>query len=189
MKRLSTTKNDILDSAEELIQTRGYNGFSYADVAARVGVRKASIHHYFPSKTDLATEVIKRYKETFNIALLNIAAEQKSWIEKIRSYIKLYEMVLQNNKLCLCGMLASDIETFPNELKSEIKHFFSDNTTWLTKILASHYSTIPKKRLTHIAWQIINSLQGGVIMARLFEKPEILSLTSQELIQHLKQIA
>jgi TetR/AcrR family transcriptional repressor of nem operon len=188
MKRSSLTKKHILDTAQDLIQTRGYNGFSYADISTNVGVRKASIHHHFPSKTDLGVEVIKRYTDTFNTFLKAISEEKKSWIDKIRAYIKLHEQVLHDDKLCLCGMLASDIETLPTEVKIEIRHFFSDNVAWLSQILASHYSTISKKRLNHISWQIISTLQGGIMMARMSEKPEIFSSTSEELIDSLKQI-
>lgn len=188
MKRSSLTKKNILNTAQDLIQTRGYNGFSYADVSAIVGVRKASIHHYFPSKTDLGVEVIKHYKDMFNIFLQAISEEKKPWINKIRAYIKLHEQVLHDDKLCLCGMLASDIETLPLEVKIEIRHFFSDNVAWLSEILSSHYSTMPKKRLSIISWHIISTLQGGIIMARMFGKLEIFSSISEELINSLKQL-
>ena len=49
----STTAEDILDRAEALIQTRGYSAFSYQDISDTLGIRKASIHYHFPSKTDL----------------------------------------------------------------------------------------------------------------------------------------
>jgi TetR/AcrR family transcriptional repressor of nem operon len=32
------------------LQTRGYNGFTYADIAAELGIAKASLHHHFASK-------------------------------------------------------------------------------------------------------------------------------------------
>jgi len=186
MKKLSLTKDHILDTAEELIQTRGYNGFSYADISTIVGIRKASIHHHFPNKTDLAIEVIKRYKDQFNAYLQTISGEKTSWSDKIRAYIKLYEKVLQEDKLCLCGMLASDIETFPLEVKMEIRHFFSDNIAWLTKVLTSRNDAIPKKQLNQLSWHIISSLQGGIMMARMYGKRGIFSLTSEELITNLK---
>ena len=48
----TATSDDILGCARTLIIAGGYNGFSYADVAAVVGIRKASIHHHFPTKVD-----------------------------------------------------------------------------------------------------------------------------------------
>jgi TetR/AcrR family transcriptional repressor of nem operon len=46
---LSSTAAQIVASARSLLATRGYNGFSYADVAEAVGISKPSIHHHFPS--------------------------------------------------------------------------------------------------------------------------------------------
>jgi TetR/AcrR family transcriptional repressor of nem operon len=187
MEKHSSTKDEIIKSAQELIQTRGYNGFSYADISAIVGIRKASIHHYFPSKVDLAVEVARRYQETFNKYLLNISIEKKSWVDKVRAYIKLYEKVLQDDKLCLCGMLASDSAILPSELKEVLQDFFSSNVAWLMKVLLSHPATLSQKRLRQISWQIINSLQGGIMVARIFSKPKLFSSACEELIISLEQ--
>lgn len=54
------TRHLILDVAEELLLTRGYVAFSYQDIAARIGIRKASIHYHFPSKADLGLAIIER---------------------------------------------------------------------------------------------------------------------------------
>jgi AcrR family transcriptional regulator len=48
----------ILDVAEALGQTRGFNGFSYADIAVQLGVTKASLHYHFPSKSDLGRALV-----------------------------------------------------------------------------------------------------------------------------------
>jgi TetR/AcrR family transcriptional repressor of nem operon len=114
--------------------------------------------------------------------------KKKSWLDKIRAYIKLYEQVLWENKLCLCGMLASDIETLPSELKVELQHFFSDNIAWLTKILLSHPAALSKKRLENLSWQIISSLQGGIMLARIFSNPKLFSANCKELILSLEQV-
>ncbi len=133
----SAKKNEILDIAQQIIQSRGYNGFSYADLSKIVGISKASIHHYFPSKATLVVAVVQRYRETFNHHLAEFESSKNTWIALIRNYASLYEDVLNHNKLCLCGMLASDTETLPPVLQKEICVFFEDNQTWLVKILSS----------------------------------------------------
>ena len=70
----SDTGEQILDRAEALIQTRGYSAFSYQDISEALGIRKASIHYHFPSKTDLGIAVVDRYVERFGTAL----ADRKS---------------------------------------------------------------------------------------------------------------
>src|SRR6185295_2042375 len=75
-RQRSETAEQILDLAETLIQTRGYSAFSYQDIADSLGIRKASIHYHFPSKTDLGIAVVDRYVARFGGALAAIAADQ-----------------------------------------------------------------------------------------------------------------
>ena len=48
-----STYNQILELANKYIQKVGFNAFSYSDLANEIGIKKASIHYHFPSKTDL----------------------------------------------------------------------------------------------------------------------------------------
>src|ERR1700682_1229989 len=59
------TSQRILDIAERLVQTRGFNGFSYADIAGTLHVTKASLHYHFPAKADLGRRLIERYERHF----------------------------------------------------------------------------------------------------------------------------
>ena len=40
------------------MQTRGYNGFSYADIAAELGVTKATLHFHYATKEQLGVRLI-----------------------------------------------------------------------------------------------------------------------------------
>ena len=51
----------ILDTAEDIVRSRGYNGFSYADIASILDVSKAALHHHFPTKVDLGMALIDRF--------------------------------------------------------------------------------------------------------------------------------
>lgn len=48
-----STYDRLLECADTCIQENGFEGFSYADLAKTLGIRKASIHHHFPTKNDL----------------------------------------------------------------------------------------------------------------------------------------
>ena len=54
---------EILEVTRRLIMERGYNGFSFRDIAARVGIKSASIHYHFATKADLAEAALKAYRE------------------------------------------------------------------------------------------------------------------------------
>src|SRR5436305_13162471 len=99
----SETSQRILDVAERLVQTGGFNGFSYADIAAALHVTKASVHYHFPAKADLGRRLIERYEANFLAALARIDAQGKDAPDKLKRYAGLYEAVLRDNRMCLCG--------------------------------------------------------------------------------------
>ncbi len=99
--------------AERLAQTRGYNGFSYADIATEQGVTKASLHYHFPSKADLGHALIGRYRTLFGAALEAIDQRGEGPRARLQRYVGLYNSVLSNERMCLCGMLAAEYATLP----------------------------------------------------------------------------
>lgn len=187
--KTESRKQEILDVAQIMIQKRGFNGFSYADIAEEIGIRKASIHHHFSSKAVLGVAIVQRYRETFNLYLEQINSEEKSWLDKIRQFGNLYAELLKQNKLCLCGMLASDIEILPRALQKEIRIYFQENVLWLCNVLNEHYKAANPKKFNDIAWQIISSLQGAIMMARMQSDEKIFHAVTNKLYTHLaKQI-
>ena len=102
------TSQRILDTAERLVQTRGFNGFSYADIATTLGVTKASLHYHFPAKAELGHRLIERYEKNFLAALETIDQTSTTAREKLKRYAQIYADVLRNNRMCLCGMLAAE---------------------------------------------------------------------------------
>src|SRR6202451_1431817 len=98
----------ILDVAERLAQTLCYNGFSYADIAAQLGVTKASLHYHFPTKAELGRALIERYRTVFGAALEAIDQLSADAGERLRRYVNIYLGVLRNDRMCLCGMLAAE---------------------------------------------------------------------------------
>ena len=95
------------------MQTRGFNGFSYADIAAEVGISKASLHYHFATKAELGRALIERYSERFDRALRTIERERAAAPARLRAYVKLYAQVLADERMCLCGMLAAEYATLP----------------------------------------------------------------------------
>ena len=133
---VADTRNRILDAAQRLIQVQGFSGFSYADVAADVGIRKASIHHHFAAKGDLALALMVRYRERFSGALEQIYQAHESAPARLDRYQQLFADVLRNDhRLCMCGMLAADISALPAAVRREVRGFFDDNEAWLTRVL------------------------------------------------------
>jgi TetR/AcrR family transcriptional regulator, transcriptional repressor for nem operon len=133
---IADTSHRILDVAERLVQTRGFNAFSYADVASALRVTKATLHYHFPTKAKLGERLIERYETAFLAALDTIDATCRDAGAKLTAYVGIYADVLANNRMCLCGMLAADHATLPKAMKDGVRRFFDANDTWLAGVLA-----------------------------------------------------
>ena len=139
-KRDSTETNDtaarILDIGERLVQVRGFNGFSYADVAAELDMTKAALHYHFPGKAELGRALIERYTERFVAALADIDVHIADAPAKLDAYAGLYADVLRGRRMCLCGMLAAEYQTLPDPMRAAVIAFIDANEAWVEKVLA-----------------------------------------------------
>ena len=163
------TSQRILDIAERLVQTRGYNGFSYADIASALHVTKASLHYHFPAKADLGTRLIERYERNFLAALERIDAEGKDAGDKLRRYAAIYEDVLCDNRMCLCGMLAAEFGTLPKSMREDMRHFFDENERWLVGVLQQGKREKALKfsgTAAEAAQALIGTFEGAMMIAR-----------------------
>ena len=179
----------ILDIAQELVQKRGFNAFSYADIAAQLNVTKASLHYHFPSKADLGARLIERYHTEFLSALETIEKTAANEIECLERYIKIYESVLSEGRMCLCGMMAADFETLPSRMQGALQNFFSANETWLTRILSSgrdrkhlSFSDMPGD----LAHALTGALEGAMLLARSDGRSERFAVTTRLILDRLK---
>jgi TetR/AcrR family transcriptional repressor of nem operon len=160
----------ILDSAERLVQSRGFNGFSYADVAAELGITKASLHYHFPGKAELGQALIGRYAARFAAALERIDARGGDAPAKLAAYARIYADVLRNKRMCLCGMLAADYDTLPQPMRDAVLRFFDDNEAWLTDVF-QHGQADGSLRLGGSAREAAQTLVGGLEGALLIARP------------------
>src|SRR5262245_54685328 len=133
--RAPGTADRILDVSERLVQLRGYNAFSYADVAKAVGIRKASLHHHFATKADLGRALVVRYREAFLNALGTIDDKGDGALDRLERYAELYGSVLRKKRMCMCGMLATDAATLPKPVRESVAGFFTENVGWLARVL------------------------------------------------------
>jgi TetR/AcrR family transcriptional repressor of nem operon len=191
MPRPSTTADTsqrILDIAERLLQTRGYNAFSYADIAQSLHITKASLHYHFPTKAELGKRLIERYEQSFLRALADIDKAGAGGDEKLRRYVELYAKVLRNDRMCLCGMLAAEYATLPKPMKAELKHFFDENERWLIAALTTGQAK-GKLQFTgsarEVARHVLGSLEGAMMLARSYGDVARFEATAERLLSGL----
>jgi TetR/AcrR family transcriptional repressor of nem operon len=163
------TAQRILDIAEQLVQSRGYNGFSYADIAGELGITKASLHYHFASKAELGEALIERYSARFTEALERIDGTTSGAGAKLDAYASLYADVLRGERMCLCGMLAAEYQTLPDRMQGSVIRFFDHNLTWLAGVLADGQSDGElcfDGSPADAAQTVLGALQGAMLVAR-----------------------
>jgi TetR/AcrR family transcriptional regulator, transcriptional repressor for nem operon len=163
------TASRILDVAERLVQVRGFNGFSYADIAAELKITKAALHYHYAGKADLGEALIARYASRFAQALAELDAADRAARAQLEAYAGLYLKVLRNRSMCLCGMLAAEYQTLPVPMRDAVIGFFDQNEIWLERVLergrqdGSLRFAGPAR---DTARMIVAGLEGAMLIAR-----------------------
>jgi TetR/AcrR family transcriptional repressor of nem operon len=160
----------ILDAAERMLQVRGYNGFSYADVAQELGITRAALHYHFPGKAELGQALVARYAIRFGAALDALDETAPDAAAKLRGYADLYLDVLSRDRMCLCGMLAAEYRTLPEGLQESVSAFFDTNTGWLRGVLEQGSAEGSLRLLgspDDVAAMVLGGLEGAMLITRL----------------------
>lgn len=164
------TASRIIDVAQELVQTRGYNAFSYKDIEARIGIRTASIHYHFPTKGDLGVAIVRRYRAFVNAHLARYDAKRVPAPKRLELYAGLLESVLTDgNRMCAGGMLASDYATLPAEVQAEVRGFIAENERWIAGALREGRAagTLAfRGSASAAATTLFSALEGAMLVAR-----------------------
>jgi TetR/AcrR family transcriptional regulator, transcriptional repressor for nem operon len=180
------TRDRILDIAQRLIQTRGFSAFSYADIATEVGIRKASIHHHFPTKGELAVALMQRYRARFEIALAEIEQAHARLGPRLEAYQELFSNVLRDgHRLCMCGMLAADFDALPEEVRTEVLGFFDSNEAWLARVLAEgkrRGQTSYRGSANTQARVLLSALEGAMLVARTYRDVDRFTVVAKRVI-------
>lgn len=182
------TDGRILDVAERLVQIRGYNAFSYADIASELSITKASLHYHFASKAELGRALIDRYSQRFAAALRTIDHDIADAPSKLAGYVALYADVLAAQRMCLCGILAAEYQTLPDPMRDAVLRFFDANEVWLARVLdegrrqgSLNFSGAPEEE----ARSIIGNLEGAMLVARSYGDSARFAAAAQHLLAGL----
>lgn len=190
MSNLSSTADDILACARSLIIMGGYNGFSYADIAAVVGIRKASIHHHFPSKVDLVRALVFRYREDARAGFAELERAASDARDQLANYIGYWEKCITdaNDPFCVCALLASELPALPPAVAVEVRLHFETLSAWLTSVFergaasgSFQLSSTPEAE----AEAFMATVHGAMLSARAYDDPGMFGTITTSLLNRL----
>jgi TetR/AcrR family transcriptional repressor of nem operon len=129
-------KQQIVGLGLDLLQTHGFENFSYQDLSRQLGITKASIHHHFPKKSDLGVALCEAIQQWHEHEYRQVRSMQSSALEKLRCYLgRLEKYVADEGKICPLSSLQSDITVLPQAMCKAIKRLDEHETAFIAEIL------------------------------------------------------
>jgi TetR/AcrR family transcriptional repressor of nem operon len=180
----------VLDAANALLIDRGYSAFSYADIADAVNIRKASIHHHFPTKAGLVVAVLKRHRARISEGMKVLDEQIGNPLTRIKSYYKYWEECIEGRTISFCigALLAAEMPSLPEEVQAEVRLHFSMLTEWFERTLKAGM----KARSIHLqgtvtteAQRLIAVLHGAMLSARATNNPDLFRTLSRSEINRI----
>lgn len=190
MTNISSTADEILACARTLIIAGGYNGFSYADVAEIVGIRKPSIHHHFASKVDLVRTLVVRYREEAEAGLAALERNIPDLRDQLKNYVGYWEacIVDATAPFCVCALLASELPILPEEVALEVRSHFRSLASWLTSVMERGKRKGQLKLLGTArveAEAFMATIHGAMLSARAYGDPKMFGVITAPLLDRL----
>lgn len=129
----SPMRDEILRIGLELMQTRSFQGFSFQDIADRVGIRKASIYHHFPSKDALGAAVMNDMTVRFQRWA---EARRGTPQQKLQAYIDMVRNIVGAGRcMCPAGSSVAGWACMSDELRQAVTALRAQQVAWLTDVM------------------------------------------------------
>jgi len=161
------TRDTIMSVAKAMVQARGYNALSFREIAKEVGIKSASIHYYFPTKGDLGVALAKRYTDDAVGYFDSLLVEPLDLETRFQRYVAVFRAALLNdNRMCLYGIMAAEYGDLPPEVAIEVDRFTQANVDWLLRLLAERNQGATEETARQGALAIFAAIEGAQLVAR-----------------------
>jgi TetR/AcrR family transcriptional regulator, transcriptional repressor for nem operon len=187
------TAERILDAANTLLIDRGYSAFSYADIAETVKIRKASIHHHFPTKAGLVVAVLTRHRSRISEGMKALDDQIQNPLVRIKNYFKYWEGCIEGRtfSFCIGALLGAEMPSLPEDVQAEVRLHFSRLTEWFERTLKAGSKT----RTIHLqdtvateAQMLIAVLHGAMLSARATSNCDVFRSLSQAALNRISPV-
>jgi TetR/AcrR family transcriptional repressor of nem operon len=179
------TRKAALKRGHFYLQTVGFNGFSFQDLADDLGIRKASLHYYFSSKEDLGLALIQEYEHHFNLFIEKSA--KLPAIRQFEQWIKyFYTMSKDHLRLCPVGILSCELNTLSPKMQKQLAKFQTSQRLWAQQTLKKGIKEKKFRRNLNTSWAadiFLESIQGGLQISRLHKKPALFQKSMKGLLK------
>src|SRR3569833_747027 len=161
---MSDVSDAIMDAAERRIRSGGFNGFSFRELAADVGVKSYSVHYYFPTKETLAAAVVRR--NTDRLAA-KVDAELANGANPREVLMNAFKRTTHSDA-CMCPVVVMGAASgdLPTEVLTEVRRFYKMCLDRLTKQGGSQKEAAEVLSMITGAMVVANALNDKALFER-----------------------
>lgn len=185
------TAPKIVEIATALMVERGYAGFSYADVSEKIGIRKASIHHHFPTKAELAVAVLKRHRERLEQSTHYLDSKFPDAFARLRAYIQYWETCIRDRSvsICVAALMSAELPSLPEEVQTEVRLHFEVLSSWIERTLKAGVKAKALKLNATPAAEaqvFMATVHGAMLSARASDSCEVFRIVTTAALNRLR---
>jgi len=182
------TRDRILNSAQRLMQTRSFHGFSFQDVADEVGIRKASLYHYFDSKDAMALAVLDRAAGWSKAEFKKVADREP--VDRLEAYFDMFRTIHgKAERMCPGGSFGAVFDAVSSPMQSALHRFAKLHVDWLEDVVREGLKRgqfdVGDQRPRDVAMQVVAGVQGALLSGRLTSDPHFIDAVAAQFRNYL----
>jgi TetR/AcrR family transcriptional regulator, transcriptional repressor for nem operon len=197
MGKGADTRIRILDTAQEIVLRRGFSGTSIDEIIAAAGITKGGFFYHFRGKADLARALMERYlaeDEAFFTALIERADELvDDPLQRALVFLKLFAEAMRDlpgvHPGCLVASFTYESQQFDpavREMAAAGVQRWRDIFVERFAPVVAKYPMVRKVELEDLADTLTAAIEGGIILSRVMNDPELLVRQLLQFRSHLR---
>lgn len=168
-----TTRDGIVEAADQLFYRQGYEHTSFADIAGAVGISRGNFYYHFKAKDEMLAAVIAGRVATAQAMLARWDREESDPAARIRCFIR----ILSDNRAeikrygCPLGTLSDELAKLGHASQAEVNGQFTLYRSWLRR----QFALLGRKAdADALAMQLLARRQGIATLANAFDDEKFL---------------
>jgi len=184
MPKLKTSKSEVLQKVIPTIRKKGIANSSMSQLAMACGIQKSHFYYYFDNKEDLIKDVLATVnsymKYNFDKIVTDDTISLKQKVALVDALI--FKLFLQHEGGCVMANAALESAHEKPVYFKEIKYFFEGFIHNISLLLGERYKAGKAKS---IAEQIVQDIEGGILLMRIFKDKKYLQNAVKRMSQHI----
>lgn len=183
-----TTREQIVDAADQLFYKRGFEATSFADIAKVVNISRGNFYHHFKTKDEILDAVIAARLGQTRGMLAQWEACGPDPISRIRSFI---HILVANQPLimrhgCPVGTLSTELAKLDHPSLKQANGLFTLFRVWLRK----QFALLGRKAdADALAMHLLARSQGVAVLANAFRDKSFVQQEVRQLCEWLESCA